>query len=115
MSISLENLVELVSFRIAVDAKEIEPALKLALSAFNMVPCVTYFTFEDDENIDQLKDILITYACYVILTKQASRSISENGFHDRITLARELWNNWDSQVNNLKQSDSFYDDFVRES
>jgi hypothetical protein len=113
MSTSLKNLVALVKDRIAIE-DEIEPALNLSLRAFNMVPCVTYFTFDDEENIDQLSDILVTYACYVILTKKAAMAITESSFSDLITLARELWNNWDSQVNNLKQSDSFYDDFVQE-
>lgn len=133
----LDNLVEVVKFRIGLDDDEssvtqVRLALQLALSAFNMVPAVTYFSFEDDEeNVAQLSDILVTYAAYVLLTKKASEilnkdpepAISDHGisyvpgvsnFHEVTTLARELWNNWDSQVNNMKQSDSFYEDFVRE-
>lgn len=131
MSDSLENLVDLVRFRMAIpllDKGDIEKALVLALSAFNMVPCVTYFTFDDEENIDQLSDLLVTYACYVLLS---TKSLIERGREFKttdnavsytppdvsshlLTVSRELWNNWDSQVNNLKQSDSFYDDFVQE-
>ena len=132
----LDNLVEGVKFRIGLDDEssvtQVRLALQLALSAFNMVPAVTYFSFEDDEeNVAQLSDILVTYAAYVLLTKKASEifnkdpepAISDHGisyvpgvsnFHEVTTLARELWNNWDSQVNNMKQSDSFYEDFVRE-
>jgi hypothetical protein len=109
---ALENLVSLVSDRIdTTDLVEfIEPALKLSLSAFNMVPHITYFTFEDEENINQLSDILVTYACYVLVTKKVA---SIRNFQEGINLAHELWSNWNVQVNDLKQSDSFYEDFVR--
>jgi hypothetical protein len=132
----LDNLVEVVKFRIGLDvdsdATNVRLALQLALSAFNMVPAVTYFSFDDDEeNIAQILDLLVTYASYVLLTKKAADlankipepAINDNGIsyipgisniHEVITLARELWNNWDSQVSNLKGSDSFYADFVRE-
>jgi len=133
----LDNLVEVVKFRIGLDSDEtntndVRLALQLALSAFNMVPAITYFSFdEDEENVAQLSDILVTYAAYVLLAKKASEvaskipgpAISDNGisynpgvlnFYDFTNLARELWNNWDSQVSNLKQSDSFYEDFIQE-
>ena len=136
----LDNLVEVVKFRIGLGYEDndeialtdVRLALQLALSAFNMVPAVTYFKFdEDEENIEQISDILVTYASYVLLTKKAANivnkvpepAISDGGIsyvpghsniHEAITLARELWSNWDSQVNNLKQSDSFYADFVQE-
>ena len=112
----LDKLVELVKFRIGLDGedpKNVRWALQLALSAFNMVPAVTYFTFDDEENIDQLTDILVTYAAYVLLTKKAAEDLSDD-IGDTTHLARELWNNWESQVNNMKQSDSFYEDFVQE-
>jgi hypothetical protein len=110
---AFENLVSLVNDRIdTTDLFDyIEPALKLSLSAFNMVPHITYFTFEDEENINQLSDILVTYACYVLVTKQVA---SVHNWHERMSLARELWNNWHMQANDLKQSESFYEDFVRE-
>ena len=130
---ALDSLVELVKFRIGLDNDHgVIPALQLALSAFNMVPAITYFSFdEDEENIEQISDILVTYASYILLTKKAAEisnkspepAISDNGIsytpgpsniHEVITLARELWSSWDSQVNNLKQSDSFYEDFVKE-
>lgn len=130
MSEIYESLVELVKFRMAKDLEDdsIDKALQLSLSAFNMVPCVTYFTFDDEENIEQISDLLITYACYVLLSTNSlterGREVihSDNGIsfvppnmsQHLVTMARELWNNWDSQVNNLKQSDSFYEDFVRE-
>ena len=133
----LDNLVEVVKFRIGIDDEkttvtDVRLALQLALSAFNMVPAVTYFSFdEDEENISQISDILVTYAAYVLLAKKASEvaskipdpTVSDAGisynpgvlnFYDFTSLSRELWNNWDAQVNNLKQSDSFYEDFVQE-
>lgn len=129
MSEIYENLVDLVKFRIALelDKETIDKALQLSLSAFNMVPCVTYFTFDDEENIDQISDLLVTYACYVVLSTKSlvergrEVSVSSNGVsfvppdmsEHLVRLSRELWNNWDSQVNNLKQSDSFYEDFVK--
>jgi len=130
MSEIYENLVDLVKFRMALEIEEekIDKALQLSLSAFNMAPCVTYFTFDDEENIEQISDLLVTYACYILLSTNSlvergrEISISTDGTtfvppnmsEHLVTLARELWNNWDSQVNNLKQSDSFYEDFVRE-
>jgi hypothetical protein len=116
---ALENLVELVKNRIAlnievVEDEDIEGALTLSLSAFNMVPCVTYFTFEDEENINQLSDILVTYAGYILLTNMATSNIGYTSLHDDMKVARALWNNWVQQVTNLKQSDSFYEDFVQD-
>ena len=67
----LDNLVEVVKFRIGLGSEDdneialtdVRLALQLALSAFNMVPAVTYFKFdEDEENIEQISDILVTYA-----------------------------------------------------
>lgn len=128
---ALENLVELVNFRLfqPYPVEDIKKALVLALSAFNMVPNITYFTFYDEEIIDQLKDILVTYACHIILMKNSPvernkefMQINDGGIsymppsiaEHLAMLTRELWNNWDSQVRELKQSDSFYEDFVRE-
>jgi hypothetical protein len=129
----LDNLVDVVKFRIGIDSDDetstisVRLALQLALSAFNMVPVVTYFSFEEDEeNISQISDILVTYAAYVLLTKKAIEitreiSVKDGGISytpadssSTAYLARELWNNWDSQVSNLKQSDSFYEDFIPE-
>lgn len=113
----LDNLVELVKFRIGLgdaDDTAVTLALQLALGAFNIVPSVTYFTFEDEENIAQLSDLLVTYAAYVLLTRKAAQAISDRSFQDLVQLSREVWSNWDSQVSNLKQSDSFYEDFVKE-
>ena len=72
---ALESLVELVKFRIGLNNDHgVIPALQLALSAFNMVPAITYFSLfdEDEENIAQISDILVTYASYILLTKKAS-------------------------------------------
>jgi len=116
----LDNLAEVVKFRIGLvnndDETAVRQALKLALNAFNMVPAVTYFSFseEDDENIVQLSDLLVTYAAYILLTRKAVRSVSGDSFQELVIISREICNNWDSQVNNLKQSESFYDDFVQE-
>lgn len=106
-----EKLIELIKVRISlpeIKVDNVNNALDLSLAAFNMVPCVTYFTFEDEENIDQLKDLLITYASYVLLTSYSCT----NDYY--LNVARELWNNWESQVRSLKESDSFYEDFVQE-
>jgi hypothetical protein len=126
---ALEILTDLVKFRISNNIPtDIEKALELSLSAFNMVPQVTYFEFgDDDENIIQLKDILVTYAAYVLLTQKAcdlaekNIRVEDNGIsfqpigpENTIYLARELWNNWQCQVQDLKQSESFISDFVEE-
>ena len=130
---ALENLVELVKFRMStlnsgVDVKNIEKALYLSLSAFNMMPCVTYFKFGDEENINQISDLLVTYASYILLTTQSlvergkEFAVEDNGVgfippsvsDHLIIVSRELWNSWYSRVKDLKQSDSFYEDFVRE-
>lgn len=117
MSELLDNLINLVKLRISTDSSddEIMKALELSLSAFNMIPSVSYFTFEDDENINQLSDILATYAAYILATSKAARVIgNDKESNDMFMLARELWNNWYTQVNTLKQSESFYKDFVEE-
>jgi hypothetical protein len=128
----LDNLVEVVNFRIGLasdeESAQAQLALQLALSAFNMIPCVTYFDFDDEENISQISDILVTYASYVLLIRKSliekckEFNISDNGVYLQppdisnhlITVSRELWNNWNYQVQELKQSDSFYEDFVKE-
>lgn len=128
-----KNLIELVKLRIgnlddALDTK-IALALQLSLNAFNMVPVVTYFSFEsDEENIAQISDLLVTYAAYIILNAQSVEErgkewaqlqngllVSPPNVSDQcFSMANEMWRMWNIQVRDLKQSESFYTDFVIE-
>lgn len=103
-------------------------ALELSLRAFNMIPVVTYFKWDDVETIDMISDLLVTYASVVLLQSAAITergrefkqdsgvsfippSISDMAFN----LSVRLYDNWLSQVTLLKSSDSFYTDFVEDS
>jgi hypothetical protein len=129
-----EKLVELVRFRMVdpqLSVEEIDKALQLSLSAFNMVPHITYFTIYDAENVEQISDILVNYAAYVLCQNKSvierinsKKNIYKDGggyevmspdmSNDYRELARDLWHSWWEQVNNLKQTDNFYDEFVKE-
>jgi Ca2+/Na+ antiporter len=129
----MKELIELVRFRIdefsTTDTQDhitdgdIEKSLKLSLSAFNAIPPFTYFTFEDEENIVQFSDMLVTYACYMLLIKislaeKKKESDDKNSDHNysntAYNLSVDLYNNWLTQVTRLKESDSFYSDFIAE-
>lgn len=129
MSKIYENLVKLVTVRSGLEVSEenVSSALELSLSAFNIIPNITYFDFCDEEIIDQLKDPLVTYATYILLVRHAIKlqntvKYSSNGVEldtadnsfGILLLASELWIQWRKQVNTLKKSESFYDDFVKE-
>ena len=106
--------------------EKIETALSLALTAFNAVPPLTYFQFQDEENIMQLSDLLVTYAGYLLLTQQ---SLVEKGreFDSSVVgytstnmsnflydVGRDMYHDWIDRVQKLKESSSFYADFIRE-
>lgn len=111
------------------DVENIKAALELSLRAFNMVPVVTYFKWDDVETIDMISDLLVTYAGVVLLQSAAivergrefkqedggvsftPPSISDMAFN----LSIRSYDNWLNQVTLLKSSDSFYDDFVEDS
>jgi hypothetical protein len=109
-------------------AEDFDCALELSLRAFNMVPRVTYFKWSDVETIDQIGDLLVTYAAHILLTKQSllergrEFQIKDNGVGFvppsvsdlAINISNILWHNWDVQVRNLKESDEFYQDFIKE-
>lgn len=75
------DLAELVALRIAIDLskdtivspKDIIKALELSLSAFNAHAPATNITFDDAKEIEKIKDLLVTYAGYVLLLGQAIR------------------------------------------
>lgn len=149
MSEVLQTLVDLVSFRIAAEGikpikteegvikyvsanifekKDIEKALDLSLTAFNALPPFTYFKCTDEENIMQISDILVTYASFLLLTRQSllekGREIilDDNGVKLEppqlanfvYTTARDLFSDWKFAVIELKNSASFYEDFIKE-
>lgn len=118
-----DYLKTLITTRMATD-KDIEDridgALNLALSAFNAVPEFSYVKWEDKENIMQLSDLLVSYAVYVLLsyklTKPIPKTYSDNGVEVEINvvdngLVQSIWENWQRQVSNLKQSESWRDQF----
>lgn len=136
----LDKLVELVKTRVSPDhipnalegevfpKEDIESALTLSLSAFNMHEPVTYLKITDEENMEQLADILVTYAAYVLLFKEALLQrgrefmISDNGVDlvppplgpFLMDAARDLQNNWFNQVRSIKNNTRFVSEFVDE-
>lgn len=146
---ALKSLIEKVQFRIAAIIKtqvigldgsisfektdvfepdEIKQALELSLSAFNMIPNITYFKFTDEENIDQISDLLVTYAAHLLLIRQAlvekgrEYSISDNGIEYAgpnigqfmLTVSDNLYQYWYGRVQVLKGDSHFYEDFVKD-
>ena len=146
---ALDTLVDLVNFRIAAtgkkpetdkdgninyvesalfDRKDVERAISLSLAAFNMAVFPTYLKIEDEENMMQLSDLLVTYASYLLLVRQSllekgrEYTIQDNGvgwtpplLADFVyNVARELHENWWRAVTELKGSGGFDSDFVQE-
>lgn len=146
---SLTALTELVQFRIAAVSKQqiIEPngnvkiveasifepedvqrALNLSLSAFNMSPPVTYLKFTDEENMDQLSDLLVTYAAHLLLTNKAlvekgrEYSVKDNGIEYEapqlgnflLGTSDNLYRYWYERVRVLKTDPSFFRDFIQD-
>lgn len=138
------NLVQFVKFRTANSSKiikdnesqeanifaddEILAALELSLRAFNMRPVITYFKWDDEEIIDMIADLLVTYASYMLLSRQSllergrEFQMNDSGINFipppvsdmTFAVANEMWVNWEHQVRILKESDSFYWDFVKD-
>jgi hypothetical protein len=93
--------------------------LELALSAFNLrMPLINIET-TDTKNFDRLSDILVGYACYILLFRQAliektkeEKQRSEDsdqpiysGYALSIMLenmAQQEFNNWVSKVDRVK-------------
>lgn len=101
------TLINLVQFRVnsksntTFTADDIQKALELSLRAFNMYPIITYFKWDDVEVIDMITDILVTYAAYLLY-----------GQTSNIELRTEFYDNWLIQIDALKDSESFLEDFV---
>lgn len=140
----MSKLAELVKFRVSgvrkfvVDGKpedvcvfepeEINYALQLSLSAFNMFPHVTYIKFTDEENIEQISDLLVTYAAYLLLSKQSllemgrQFSINSGGVSYEPpdlgkflnNVSESLYRSWFEKINITKSDSGFYHDFVRD-
>jgi hypothetical protein len=149
MSEILKELAELVSFRLGAMGKvpkknekdevvyveanifqpeDIQHALVLSLRAFNMIEVVTYFKFDDVENITQISDLLVTYASYLLLMQQSLKEkgrefiLNDNGvsyappaLSDFLYMtSRDLYHDWYQRVQDLKKSSGFYYDFVKD-
>jgi len=149
MSDILKELANLVSFRLGAMSKvprkndkgeveyvevnifqpeDIKTALELSLRAFNMVETITYFTFDDVENVTQISDLLVTYAAYLLLTRQSLKekgvefTLSDGGvsytppaLSDFVHMtARDMYQDWFYRIHDLKKSANFYNDFVKE-
>jgi hypothetical protein len=126
------TLIKFLKFRLAsaetwvFSTEDLDCALELSLRAFNMVPEVTYFKWDDIETIDMISDILVTYAAHLLLVKQSllergrEFQIKDNGVtwmppsvsELAFLISNELWTAWDEQVRQLKESSSFYNDFI---
>lgn len=139
------TLIQLVKFRVASTGKtlggnnsyqevdifadaEILSALELSLRAFNMRPVITYFGWDDEETIDMISDLLVTYAAYILLTRQSlvergkEFTVNDAGISFNpsdvssmaLNVANEMWRVWETQVHTVKTSPSFYKDFVQD-
>lgn len=131
----MEKLIKLVTFRIynfhdfIITTEQITQALELSLSAFNLQAPVTNIKITDIENLDQLSDILVSYACYILLFRQTliekakeEKQKSEDG--DKTiysgyalstmleSMTQQEFNNWLSKVDRIKDDQSFVDEFI---
>jgi hypothetical protein len=111
------TIVNLVQFRIGSKSntvfteEDIQNALELALRAFNMYPVITYFKWSDVEIIDMITDILVTYAVYLLYNQTAIIQVSDIFFN----LSHQAYDNWFTQIDALKTSEAFIEDFVEDS
>lgn len=145
----LDTLIELVEFRTAAisktlvidehgnnvyqeksifERKDVETTIKMALTAFNAIPPFTYIKLEDEENIIQLSDSLVTYATHLLLQRQALLEkgrefvVQDNGVgwtppvlsQFLFDFARDLRDHWVDRTETLKGSASFYNDFIKD-
>jgi hypothetical protein len=134
-----DTLINLVRFRVGsfIDIKkidifsieDIQNALELSLRAFNMYPVITYFKWDDVETIDMISDLLVTYAAYLLFDKA---SIQERGREYAVNndgvnfippqisdmafnISNQAYDNWLTQIDALKTSETFLEDFVEDS
>ena len=133
----MEKLIKLVTFRIynfhdfIITTEQITQALELSLSAFNLQAPVTNIKITDTENLDQLSDILVSYACYILLFRQTliekakeEEQKSEDGDKPVYSgyalstmlesMTQQEFNNWFNKINRIKDDQSFVDEFVTE-
>jgi len=143
----MEELIELVNFRIAgsglvqvhgdngdvtyakksvYDRADVVNALMLSLSAFNAIPYFTNITFED--NVSSISDLLVTYACYLLLQRQAliekgREFIVQNGgisftppaMGDFLfNVSADMHQKWTLQVQLLKKSSEFIESLKKQ-
>jgi hypothetical protein len=127
----MSDLVELVALRIAINLskdpifvgpEDIPRALELSLSAFNAHTPSTSITFEDTKEIEKIKDILVTYAAYIVLLGQAIREKgqewtmkdvnTEMGPPDvgnfLLEITRDLLRHWHEQMLYCKEPGDIY-------
>lgn len=130
------TLVNLVQFRIGSKSEDsnyttddIQNALELSLRAFNMYPVITYFKWDNVETIDMITDLLVTYAAYLLYNKSVmvlrnkEFEVVDNGVDFipppisdmAFNLSHQAYDNWLTQIDALKTSESFLEDFVEDS
>jgi hypothetical protein len=105
--------------------------LELSLSAFNLQAPVTNIKITDTENLDQLSDILVSYACYILLFRQTliekakeEEQKSDNSDKQAYSgyalstmlesMTQQEFNNWFNKINRIKDDESFVKEFVTE-
>lgn len=128
-----DTLVSLVKFRVGsketFTEEDIQNALELSLRAFNMYPVITYFKWSDIETIDMITDLLVTYAAYLLYNKSVmvkrekefeivtgGVTFSPPPVSDTVfNLSYQVYDNWLTQIDALKTSETFLEDFVEDS
>jgi hypothetical protein len=133
----MEKLIKLVTFRIynfhdfIITDEQITQALELSLSAFNLQAPVTNIKITDTENLDQLSDILVSYACYILLFRQTliEKTKEENEKSKNSdqpvysgyalstmleSMTQQEFSNWLNKVDRIKDDESFVKEFVTE-
>jgi hypothetical protein len=89
---------------------------------------VTYLKFTDEENMDQLSDLLVTYAAHLLLTNKAlvekgrEYNMKDNGVeyeapqlgHFLLSVSDNLYRYWYERVRVLKTDSTFFRDFIQD-
>jgi hypothetical protein len=100
---------------------DVEMSLQLALSSFNCIPYFTDITLDDKELLTHIADLLVTYACHVLLMKQSllekgrEFSVQDHGVgfnppnvsEFAWQISSNLFDRWNERVKSLKTDEKF--------
>ena len=129
-----DSLIELLEFRVGgqkdvFNKDDAIKCLKLSLATFNSIPPFSYISTNDIENLDQLSDVLVTYAGYIYLFSLSCKIkpteityVNNNGITLETTSvagfmckqSQLLYDNWSNMVFDIKNDDRFKEHFINE-